>query len=183
LSTLALNPTSVVGGSQSIGTVTLNGVAAVDTAIALASNKLVAFVPSNVVIPAGAQNASFVINTIPVVVNTNVSISATYNGVTRSATLTVRAPQLFSLTLDPTSVTPGATSTGTVTLTGPAPSAGTSVSLSSSNQSVATVPSSVLVSADQTSVTFLVRSLLVGTATITGTRGVSKSATLTVRLN
>ena len=172
-----------MGGSQSTGTVPLNGVAAVNTTIALASNKLVAFVPSNVVIPAGAQNASFVINTIPVLVNTNVSISATYNGVTRSATLAVRAPQLFSLSLDPTSVTPGATSTGTATLTGPAPSTGTSVSLSSSNRLVATVPSSALVPAGQTSITFLVRSLLAGTATITGTRGVSKSATLTVRLN
>jgi hypothetical protein len=48
---------------------------------------------------------------------------------------------------------------------------------------VATVPSSALVPAGQTSITFLVRSLLAGTATITGTRGVSKSATLTVRLN
>jgi len=180
LNTLVLNPTSVVGGSPSTGTVTLTGVAAVDTTITLASNRSFALLPSNVVIPAGSQTANFVINTTPIASNTNASISATYNGITRSATLTVRAPQLASLTLNPPSVTVGATSTGTVTITGPAPSTGTSVSLSSSNRTVATVPSSVVVAADQTTATFLVRSLLVGTATISGTRGVTQSATLTV---
>jgi hypothetical protein len=140
-------------------------------------------VPSSVVVPGGAQNVSFGIITIPVAANTTATISATYNGVTRNASLSVRAPQLASITLNPTSVTMGNSATGTATLTGPAPSTGTSVSLSSSNRLVATVPSSALVPAGQTSITFLVRSLLVGTATITGTRGVSKSATLTVRLN
>jgi trimeric autotransporter adhesin len=112
--------------------------------------------------------------------NTNASISTIYNGVTRSATLTVRSPLLALITLNPTSVPSGSNSTGTATITGPAPAGGASVSLSSSNTLVATVPSSALVPAGQTNVTFLVQSLLVGTARITGTRGVSKSATLTV---
>ena len=180
LTTLALNPTSVVGGSQSTGTVTLTGVAAANTNVALSSNRAAVIVPSNVLVAAGTQSVSFVINTAPVTANTSASISATYNSVTRSATLTVLAPPARALTLSPPSVPVGTPSTGTVTLTGPAPPAGTSVSLSSSNRLVATVPSSVLVPADQTSATFLVRSLLIGTATINGTRGVTRSATLTV---
>jgi hypothetical protein len=182
LTTIVLNPTSVVGGSQSTATVTLTGVVAVDTTVSLSSNKTLATVSSTVVIPAGAQSATFVVNTTPVAANTTVGISAVYSGVTRTATLTVVAPQIGSLTLNPTSVQAGTSSVGTVTLAGPAPSTGTSVTLSSSNKLVATVPSSVVVPAGQSSVTFSVQTLLVGTSTINGTRGVTRSATLTVRL-
>jgi hypothetical protein len=183
LSALALNPASVQGGSSSTGTVTLTGVAATNITIATASNRSGVNVPSNVVVPAGAQNANFTITTIPVSTNTTASISATYRGVTRSATLAVQAPQLASITLNPTSVPFGGTSTGTATLTGPAPATGTSVSLSSSNRFVASVPNNAIVPAGQTSVTFLVQGLLVGTATITGNNNPLTSAKLTVRFN
>src|SRR5260370_33628145 len=55
---------------------------------------------------------------------------------------------LSSLTLNPTSVIGGAqSSTGTVTLSGPAPAGGAQVALSSSNPATANVPSSVTVAA------------------------------------
>jgi hypothetical protein len=49
----------------------------------------VASVPSSVTIPAGATKASFTIRTGIVLLSTNVTISASYNGTTRQANLGV----------------------------------------------------------------------------------------------
>jgi trimeric autotransporter adhesin len=87
------------------------------------------------------------------------------------------------MSLSPTSVSGGNPCTGTVTLNGRAPSGGTSVALSSSATTVATVPSSVVVAAGQTTANFTVTTkavIFVRTVTISGSRGVSRSATLTV---
>jgi hypothetical protein len=183
LSTLSVSPTAVTGGTTSTGTVTLNGRAAVNTSVTLSDNSAAVFVPASVTVLAGASSATFTIDTVPVTKNTNATISASRNGVTRNAALSVRAPQLASLSLSPTSVSGGNPSTGTVTLNGRAPSGGTSVALSSSATKVATVPSSVVVAAGQTTANFTVTTkavIFVRTVTISGSRGVSRSATLTV---
>jgi hypothetical protein len=118
-----------------------------------------------------------------------VTISASYGGVSKSATLTVTPPPLptfSSLTLNPTSVIGGAQySTGTVTLSGPAPAGGAQVMLSSSN-GVAGVPSSVFVPAGATSATFAVSTsvVLVSTSvTISASyNSTTQTATLSVTL-
>src|SRR2546425_2013273 len=69
--------------------------------------------------------------------------------------LTQHSP-LHSLSLNPTSVTAGTVSTGTVTLIAPAPVGGAVVTLSSGNTAIATVPASVTVPAGATSATFAV---------------------------
>src|SRR5467141_1879258 len=140
LSSLSLNPTSVTGGNSSTGTVTLSGPAPAGGAqVGLSSNNGAASVPSSVAVPAGATSATFTVSTSPVAASTTVAISAGYGGVTKTASLTVTpaspaAPSLSSLTLNPTSVIGGAqSSTGTVTLSGPAPAGGAQVALSSNN--------------------------------------------------
>jgi len=90
---------------------------------------------------------------------------------------------LLSVTLNPTGVTGGSSSTGTVTLSGPAPNYGASVNLSS-NASAATVPASVTVADGASSANFTV-STTAGSAstpvTITASyAGASKTASLTV---
>src|SRR6266550_3189960 len=89
---------------------------------------------------------------------------------------------LNALGLNPSTVTGGQTTMGTVSLTGPAPSGGALVSLSSANPA-ATVPSSVLVPANSSSINFTVNTTSVGATSagnITATyAGVSKSAALT----
>jgi N-acetylneuraminic acid mutarotase len=70
-------------------------------------------------------------------------------------------PALSSFTLNPTSVRGGSASTGTVTLSAPAPSGGASVTLVSSNTSAATVPASIIVPAGATSASFSVTTSLV----------------------
>src|SRR5437667_67399 len=93
-------------------------------------------------------------------------------------------PILSGLSLNPSSVTGGSPSTGTVTLSGPAPSGGAVVSLSSSNTGVASVPSSVMVPAGATSASFTVTTTAVSTSTsvtISGSYGgATQTATLTV---
>jgi len=191
LSTLTLNPTSVVGGNSSTGTVTLSGPAPAGGAqVALSSsNTTAARVPASVTIAAGATSAAFTVATSAVSASTAVTISAAYAGATRSASLTVTpaappAPTLASLALNPTSVTGGNSSTGAVTLSGPAPAGGAQVALSSSNTTVARVPASVTVAAGATSATFTVSTSAVSastTVTISGSYGgASRSASLTV---
>lgn len=93
-------------------------------------------------------------------------------------------PTLSSLTLTPSSVRGGSSSTGRVTLSGAAPAGGAIVTLSSSNTSVATVPSSVTVAAGATSATFTVttqRPRSTTKVTISGSYGgTGASASLTV---
>jgi len=93
------------------------------------------------------------------------------------------SPTLSSVGLNPTSVTGGSSSTGTVTLDGPAPSYGAVVSLSSS-ASAAMVPPSVTVASGATSATFTVSTSAVTASTpvtVTATYGgAMKTASLTV---
>ena len=189
LSSLTLNPTTVVGGAQSsTGTVTLTAPAPAGGAqVALSSsNTNVARVPASVTVAVGATTATFAISTSAVSASATVSISVSYGGAARAASLTVTPPlpSLASLTLNPTSVLGGAqSSTGTVTLTAPAPAGGAQVALSSNN-SAAQVPSSVTVPAGATTATFTVGTSAVifsTSATITASyNNTTRSATLSI---
>jgi hypothetical protein len=91
LSALTLSPTTVVGGSNSVGTVTLTKAApAGGLVVTLTSNKPTkAIVPASVTVPAGASSTTFNVATTTVNKRISASISASYNGVTKSATLTI----------------------------------------------------------------------------------------------
>ena len=90
-SSLALNPTSVTGGSQtSTATVTLSGPAPTAGAeVTLSSNNAAASVPPSVTVPAGSSSTTFKVNTSPVAVSTVTTIFASYDGVSPSASLSV----------------------------------------------------------------------------------------------
>jgi hypothetical protein len=183
LISVTLNPTSVIGGTPSTGTVTLNGPAPAGGAVvALSSNNGAATVPASVIVGAGATTANFTVTTSPVGAVTSPTITGTCNG-TQTATLTVNPPALASVSLNPTSVIGGNISTGTVTLTSPA-AAGTSVTLSSNNPAVAAVPASVSVTAGSTTANFTVSTSGVAVSsspTISAVyRSLTKTANLTV---
>ncbi len=188
VSSLALNPASVVGGNTSQGTVTLSAAAPSGGAFVTlsSSNTIVATVPASVTVSAGATSATFTASTSAVATSTPVTITASYNATSKTATLTVTPPiTLSSLALNPTSVTGGSSSQGTATLSGGAPSGGAVVALSSSDTTVATVPASVTVAAGATSATFTVTTSAVGaltSVTITASyNAASKTATLSVQ--
>jgi Domain of unknown function (DUF4082)/Bacterial Ig domain len=187
LLSLTLNPATVTGGNPSTGTVTLNGPAPAGGAqVTLSSsNTAVATVPTSVTVPAGATSATFPVSTSAVAASTTVTISASGSG-TLTGSLTVIPPVPSSLTLNPSSVTGGpllGSSTGTVTLNGPAPAGGAQITLSSNN-SAATVPASVTVPTGATSATFPVTTSIVvfsTTATISASySGTTQTANLTV---
>jgi hypothetical protein len=187
-SSLTLNPTSVTGGAQtSTGTVMLSGPApAAGAQVALSSDNAAASVPSSVTVPAGSSSATFTVGTNPVAASTVATILASYDGVSPSASLTITPPTVSSLTLNPSSVVGGVqSSTGTVTLSGPAPAGGAQVLLSSNN-GAASVPSSVTVSAGSTSASFTVNTSIVivsTTATISASyNNTTQTANLAVLL-
>src|SRR5882762_5184331 len=185
LASLALNPADVTGGSSSTGTATLNGPAPTGGAVvSLSSSDPSVTVPATVTIPEGTVSTTFPVTTSPVAAATTATVSAVFSGVTQTAAITVEPPVLTSLTLNPSSVAGGTSSTGTVTLSGPAPAGGAVVALSSSNSSVATVPSSVTVSPGFTNATFSVSTSLAlcsSTATISASfSAVTLTSNLTV---
>jgi len=89
-------------------------------------------------------------------------------------------PVLPSITLASGSVVAGSTVQGTASLDRAAKGGGATVSLSSSNTSIATVPGSVLVPEGAQSAAFTVTGMAAGSVTITGNFGGSRTATVNV---
>ncbi len=94
VASVTLNPTSVLGGNSSQGTVTLSGPALSGgaTVTLTSSNTSAAQVPASVVVAAAASSATFTIATSSVSSSTNSVISASYNSSTQTATLAVTQP-------------------------------------------------------------------------------------------
>ena len=183
ISSVSVSPTAVVGPTSSTGTVTMAGPApAGGITVSLQSNSSAASVPTSVNVAANATSATFSITTTAVSTSTPATITASYAGANVTTTLTVNPPALSAVSVNPTSVVGGNSSTGTVTLTGPAPAGGISVTLSSTTG--ATVPASVTVAANATTATFTATTSAVTsntTSTITASYGgVNQTATLTV---
>jgi hypothetical protein len=190
LTNVSINPSTVEGGNASNGTLvfsttTPDGGATVSLS---SSNPAVASVPATVTAPPFSFTGSFTIGTSPVAANTTVTISATYNGTTRTGTLTVTpagAPQgsLTNLVVD-SPVTGGSSGQGAVVLSTAAAAGGAVVSLSSSNPGVASVPSTVTVLGGNQGASFTVTTTSVTastTVTVTGSyNGTTRSATMTV---
>src|SRR5439155_4844984 len=94
LSSITLNPSSVVGGSAVQGTATLTSAApAGGASVTLSSsNTTTASVPASVIVPAGATSAAFNVTTTAVSASTTATIAGAFGGATKSATLTVTPP-------------------------------------------------------------------------------------------
>lgn len=193
LGSVAVSPSTVVGGAGATGTLTLTAAAPTGGAlVSLSSASTAAVVPASVTVPQGATSATFAVATSAVSVTTSTTLSASYGGATRTAILTVSpaatpAAALTSLSLSPTQVVGGTPSRGTVTLSAAAPSGGAVVQLTSSRPAIAAVPASVTVPAGATSASFTittVRPARKRTVTVSATyAGVTRSATLTVTRN
>lgn len=190
LASVSVNPSQVVGGSPSTGTVNLTSAAPAGGAtVSLSSASTSVSVPPSVSVGQGASSANFGITTTGVTTQTLSTLSATYAGLTKTTTLTVNPvsappPALSGIALNPASVVGGVPVTGTVTLTAPAPAAGATVTLASSKSSVASVPGTVVVAAGTTSKSFTVttaRPRRNTSVTISASyAGAKKSAGLTV---
>ena len=190
LDSLALSPQTVQGGVSASGTVTLTRAAPTGGALVTLSSSIPsAVVTSSVTVASGATSATFAVTTTTVSTTEVATITASHGGVDRTAALTITAlppppPTLSSVAMSPATAVGGASSTGTVTLTGFALADGATVSLTSSSAS-ASVPGSATVAAGSDSATFTVTTSAVPldeVVTITATyAGASRTAALTVQ--
>lgn len=187
---LSVAPSSMPGGSSATGTVTLVEAAPPGgIVIALSSDNASATVPSSITIAAGDTSGTFTVASVPVAVDTLVTITGDYFvGMTLASsdtdTVTLTAPTPTNLSITPSTVAGGQSATGTLTISGPAPAGGITATLNSSNVAAAQVPASVTVLQNQTTGSFTITTSAVPantTVTITATIGVNnRTANLTI---
>jgi uncharacterized protein (TIGR03437 family) len=148
------SPTALSAGAVSTCTVTLTQTAPPGgSSVTVASNNTSLTVPASVTVPAGASAVTFSA-TAAASISSNQSavLTASLGSSSQTPTINLLAPVLVSgVACSPTSLGPSAVSTCAVTLT--APTSGSSVTLASSNASLA-VPASVTVAAGATSAAF-----------------------------
>jgi hypothetical protein len=157
----------VTGGDYAQGTVTLNGDAPPGGAvITLTSDQPAAATAATVTVPAGGNQATFLIRTSPVAKPTTATITASYRGVSRSAALQIGAPALVQLQVNAVGVTGGASATGTIWISSPAPAAGLPVWFVSGDAAHLTVPAQILVPGGATSASFPITTRPVTAATL-----------------
>ena len=183
LTTLNINPSSVVGGNAATGTVVLNGYAGPSGTVVTLSATAGATAPTTVTIPSGQSSASFTLNTSGVSTQVVTKVSAALAGMTQTANLTVTPAQFSLLSLTPSSVSGGTSVTGQVSLNGNAGTKPVTISLTTSSPA-APVPSSVVIAAGQSSASFTIKTSVVASqkvATVTAKNGtVIKTATVTL---
>jgi trimeric autotransporter adhesin len=187
LSSVTLNPSTVTGSKAADATLTLSGPAPASGVVVnlSSSNTAAATVPAKITVPGGVASKTFKVATSAVSSNATANINATYDGLTRAAALTVTPPALNGLSLTPTTLIGGCTtSTGKISLNGKAPAGGAVVQLTNAN-SAARVPSSVTVPAGALTATFVITTSTLSVertgAVMASYGGESRSVSLRVR--
>ena len=188
--TVSTDGPSAIGGQTMRGLVGLVTPAPAGGATVFLSsdNTAAVSVPKSVTIAAGNSATTFVASTSRVINPSGAFITASSGASSKSVFLAVQpdpnaAPVLNSLTPNVSGVNGGQSLQVSLTLSAAAPAGGAVVTLSSSNTAAAHVPASVTVPAGQGFATFNVTTSAVAAdtpVTITGTYGVSQTATITV---
>jgi hypothetical protein len=190
LQSFTISPNSVVAGTYATGTITMSGpvTGSFNAPISLNSSdpSVVGVVPE-VDVPVGSSSATFQLFGQDLARKTTVTITASFDKVVKSANITITPnsdPLISSLSFSPNPVTAGNVTVGTVTLTRNAPTGGTIVDFSTSNNSAVAIPGSISVPAGSRSTTFNMSTFSVPSPTqvvITATTAsVSAQTTLTV---
>lgn len=186
LKSLTISPATISGGAQPQGIVMLNGQAPAGGAIvSLSSNSPMVSPPASVTVEPGSFSASFPIATSGVTANTTATVTASYNGTTSQAQVTLTAQQPpSSLTLSPASTTgSGGGSFATVTITSPS-STDEVLQVASSNPAIASVPNGVVIPAGSMTGGFNIFTTSVSAQTVVTISvsggGVTRIASLTV---
>jgi len=180
MTSLACSPTVLSTGASSACTITLSK--AGGASVTLSSDNVSLTVPPFVQVPPAATAATFTATAGTFAKDQNATVKAALNASVQTATFVLSAPpSVASLSCSPSSLTAGASSTCTVTLS---KTGGGSVALSS-NLPAVTVPPSVSVPSGSTSATFSATAATVQastTVTVTASLGgVSQSALIAVQ--
>jgi len=167
---ISIAPSVVVGGTSATATIALSGPAPAGTgatvqlsastvstlsdgSVRVVGSPSAIGLPTTAHVPPGTLSATVPITTSPVPLDQSIRVTATLDGVSRSATITVKMPRPASVLLSAGVVVAGDAVTGTVVLDGPAPPNGFGVPLLASNTN-ATVPASITIPASATRQTF-----------------------------
>jgi len=174
---------SVSNGTPFTGTVTLSGNAqGAGVTVTLQSDNAALQVPATVTIPFGQTTATFTASNSPVGETVVATITASLEGVTKTASVTLNP--LFLLTLTPDTITGGSDATGKVTLNDAAPIGGANIQLQSSDVTTARPPASLNIAPNLLSAQFTIQTtppVSDRAVSITATyRGVSQTKPLTV---
>lgn len=129
LNNVTVTGTTIIGGNNTTGTVRLNATAPTGgVTVALSTDRpdIVTYPQgATVTVPAGSNQAVFNINTSGVDTTQSTKVTASLLGVSSQADLTVTPARLNRITLTPSHVAAGSTSSGVVVLDGQAGSAQT----------------------------------------------------------
>lgn len=184
LNSVSFPSATIASGMGILGAANLNQADASTHLLKLtSSNPLALSLPTSALVPANLNKVGFQATAGIVDVDTKVTIVAAGGGVNRATTVTVLAAPLEDVMLAGTTVQSGVNVGGQVHLAGVTGNQGRLVKLSSSNPTVASVPTAVAIAPGASSANFTVKTFSgkTGTATITATAlGVAKSFTLTV---
>ena len=167
LSSLELMPSRVIGGLPFTGVAKLTGRPATTEQVNLSDNSSAIVIPASVSVPTTASSASFNGSTTAVSTAATRQITATLDGVTKIANLTLLPGALKAIAISPIDVEGGGDVAGLISLTGIAPEPVTVAT--SSNSGSVIVPPSVTVSQGLDSQSFTI-----------GTKPVSADAVRTV---
>ncbi len=165
LQSIAFDQPTVTGGASPVLTVSLSAPApAGGLTLSLSSDHPAVVPPTTMLVPEGSTSATVSVATSGVAQQVVATISAIAGADRRIATLAIQPPVPLSLTVDPTVVTGGTSVTATLTMSGPAPAQGFSVTPSSTNPA-AIVPAQVVVPSGASTALFTVTTSGVAVAT------------------
>ncbi|HEY3781813.1 MAG TPA: choice-of-anchor tandem repeat GloVer-containing protein [Fimbriimonadaceae bacterium] len=164
-------PASVTGGASSALYIYLNGSAGSSgETVHLASSSTDAITSTTVTVPAGKPGTIYTYATKPVSAAETITLTATTEATSMQTTLAITPAYAEQLTVSPSSIVGGKTTTLTVTLYGVAGPKGITVSLTSSSPNVK-VPATLLVPAGTRTA-----SLTLNTTAVSATQGVTLTA-------
>jgi hypothetical protein len=152
INALTLSPTTVPGGGNSTGTVTLACAANAGSVVVNLSsdNVTLAQVPATLTIPLGSQTGTFSVSTTAPAATSTVNVTASLDRAQARVLTVTQSVAVTSVTLATASISGGLSTSGTATLSVPAPTGGLTLTLSTSDPALVQVPATVLVQSGQT---------------------------------
>lgn len=160
LKTLTFAPVQVAGGTKTVGTLTLDGLAGSDQTVALSGLPSTYTYPATVTIPSGSSSTTFNVVTPIETVRVDRTVTATraasgdYLLSTTSGSFSVLPATVKSLTLSTTTIAAGGSATATVELSAPAPEGGVDVEITYTPTAAATMVSTVNIPTGAATATF-----------------------------
>lgn len=173
LNSLAIAPNVIYGLTSTTGTLSLTRAAPFAMNVAITKTSPLVYVPTSLIFAIGESTKTFNVTGGNVTTELRATITASFEGVSRTATIVVKVkPLLTGMSMAPSTVTGGQPSTGTLTISAPAITANSNMTATlSDNSTYAATPASAQFANGATSTTFTVL-----TAATTVTRNVTISA-------